>query len=80
MVSGGLKPTVQFSICLGDMLDGRRDMLVVGDIELDKIDLGDYTEVFELLNGLLAGVKIAAAKDIGVRRVAQASNLENGEA
>jgi len=62
------------------MLDGRRDMLVVGDIELDKIDLGDYTEVFELLNGLLAGVKIAAAKDIGVRRVAQASNLENGEA
>lgn len=62
------------------MLDGRRDMLVVGDIELDKIDLGDYTEVFELLNGLLAGVKIAAAKDIGVHRVAQASNLENGEA
>lgn len=68
------------SICLDYMLDGRSDLVVVGDIELDEIDLGGYTETFQFLDGLLTSVEIAAAENIGVGRMAQTSNLENGEA
>lgn len=44
--------TIQSSISVGNMVDDRRDLLVVGDVEPNEIDLSSHPEVFKLLDRL----------------------------
>jgi hypothetical protein len=77
---GGAGPTIKLPVFRFHRLDGCEDASVFGDIEFQDFNGGLDAELFQLLNGLDAGLWGAAAEEVGCCGEAEGYGLEDCEA